>query len=39
MGGFAGYIFSSGTRMEKRALLGCLNQTLYLKDKEVVLTA
>lgn len=38
IGGFAGYIFSSGTRLEKRALLSCLNQTLYLKNKEVVLT-
>ncbi len=38
MSGFAGYIFRSGTRTEKRALLGCLNQTLYLKNKEVVLT-
>ncbi len=37
MSGFAGYIFSNGTRLEKRALLSCLNQTLYLKDKEVVL--
>ena len=36
MTGFAGYIFSSGTRLEKRALLSCLNQTLYLKDKAVV---
>ena len=36
MGGFAGYIFSSGTRLEKRALLSCLNQTLYLKNKAVV---
>ena len=33
MSGFAGYIFSSGTRLEKRALLSCLNQTLYLKNK------
>ena len=37
MSGFAGYIFSNGTRLEKRALLSCLNQTLYLKNKEVVL--
>lgn len=37
MSGFAGYIFSSGTRLEKRALLSCLNQTLYLKNKAVVL--
>lgn len=36
MGGFAGYIFSGGTRLEKRALLSCLNQTLYLKNKAVV---
>lgn len=36
MSGFAGYIFSSGTRLEKRALLSCLNQTLYLKNKAVV---
>lgn len=33
MSGFADYIFSSGTRLEKRALLSCLNQTLYLKTK------
>jgi site-specific DNA recombinase len=37
MTGFASYIFSNGTRLEKRALLSCLNQTLYLKNKEVVL--
>ncbi len=37
MSGFAGYIFSSGTSLEKRALLSCLNQALYLKNKEVVL--
>lgn len=37
MSGFASYIFDSGTRLEKRALLSCLNQTLYLKNKEVVL--
>lgn len=36
MGGFAEYIFSSGTKLEKRALLDCLNQTLYLKNKTVV---
>lgn len=36
MGGFAGYIFSNGTRLEKRALLSCLNQTLYIKDKTVI---
>jgi len=36
MSEFAGYIFSSGTRLEKRALLSCLNQTLYLKNKAVV---
>lgn len=36
MSGFARYIFSSGTRLEKRALLSCLNQTLYLKNKTVV---
>lgn len=35
MSGFAGYILTSDTRLEKRALLSCLNQTLYLKDKEV----
>lgn len=36
MNGFAGYIFSHGTRLEKRALLSCLNQTLYLKDKTIL---
>lgn len=36
MSGFARYIFSSGTRLEKRVLLSCLNQTLYLKNKTVV---
>lgn len=36
MSGFAGYIFGNGTRLEKRALLSCLNQTLYLKNKAVV---
>ncbi len=39
MSGFAGYIFSSGTRLKKRALLGCLNQTIYLKDKAVITKA
>ena len=36
MGGFAEYIFSSGTKLEKRALLDCLSQTLYLKNKTIV---
>lgn len=33
---FAGYILNEGTRMEKRALISCLEQTLYLKNKELV---
>lgn len=33
---FAGYILSEGTRLEKRALISCLEQTLYLKNKELV---
>lgn len=33
---FAKYILTEGTRAEKRALLSCLEQTIYLKDKTVV---
>lgn len=33
---FAKYVLTEGTRDEKRALIACLNQTIYLKDKEVV---
>jgi DNA invertase Pin-like site-specific DNA recombinase len=33
---FAGYILNEGTRLEKRALISCLEQTLYLKNKELV---
>jgi len=32
---FAKYILTEGTRAEKRALISCLEQTIYLKDKEV----
>ncbi len=32
---FAKYILTEGTRVEKRALISCLEQTIYLKDKEV----
>lgn len=32
---FAKYILSEGTRAEKRALIACLNQTIYLKNKEL----
>lgn len=37
IGNFADYIFGHGTRLEKRALLNCLDQTLYIKDKRVEL--
>lgn len=33
---FADYILNEGTRPEKRALISCLEQTLYLKNKELV---
>jgi len=33
---FAKYVLTEGTRIEKRALIACLNQTIYLKDKEVI---
>lgn len=33
---FASYILNEGTRLEKRALISCLDQTLYLKNKELV---
>lgn len=36
---FAGYILNEGTRLEKRALISCLNQTLYLKDKTILTEA
>lgn len=32
---FAKYILIEGTRAEKRALVSCLNQTVYLKNKEL----
>lgn len=35
---FAGYILNEGTRTEKRALISCLDQNLYLKNKELVTT-
>ncbi len=33
---FAKYVLTEGTREEKRALIACLNQTVYLKNKEVI---
>jgi len=36
---FAKYILTEGTRAEKRALISCIEQTLYLKDKEVTTEA
>lgn len=33
---FAKYILTDGTGAEKRALISCLEHTIYLKDKEVV---
>lgn len=33
---FAKYILTEGTRSEKRDLIACLNQTIYLKDKELI---
>ncbi len=33
---FAKYVLTEGTKDEKRTLISCLNQTIYLKDKEVV---
>lgn len=33
---FAKYILHEGTKAEKRALVACLNQTVYLKNKELV---
>ena len=33
---FAKYILTEGTRAEKRALISCLEKTIYLKDKKVV---
>ncbi|MBI1857063.1 recombinase family protein [Candidatus Saccharibacteria bacterium] len=32
---FAKYVLTEGTRSEKRDLIACLNQTIYLKDKEL----
>ena len=32
---FAKYILTEGTRAEKRALISCLEQTIYLKNKEL----
>jgi site-specific DNA recombinase len=32
---FAKYILTQGTRAEKRALIACLEQTIYLRNKEV----
>lgn len=33
---FARYILTEGTRAEKRVLISCLEQTIYLKDKELI---
>jgi site-specific DNA recombinase len=33
---FAKYVLTEGTRSEKRDLIACLNQTIYLKDKELI---
>lgn len=33
---FAKYVLAEGTRDEKRSLIACLDETLYLKNKEVV---
>jgi len=33
---FAGYILNEGTRLEKRALISCLDQKLYLKNRQLV---
>lgn len=33
---FAKYVLTEGTRSEKRELIACLDQTIYLKDKEVI---
>ncbi len=33
---FAKYVLTEGTRVEKRALISCLEQTVYLKNKAVV---
>ncbi len=33
---FAKYVLTEGSRDEKRVLIACLNQTIYLKDKEVI---
>lgn len=33
---FAKYILTEGTRVEKRALISCLEQTVYLKNREVI---
>jgi site-specific DNA recombinase len=35
---FAKYILTEGTRAEKRALISCLEQTIYLKDNELITT-
>jgi site-specific DNA recombinase len=32
---FAKYVLTEGTRDEKRTLISCLNQTIYLKNKEL----
>ncbi len=32
---FAKYVLTEGTRDEKRALISCLDRTIYLKDKEL----
>ena len=33
---FAKYVLTEGTRAEKRTLILCLNETLYLKNKKII---
>ena len=35
---FAKYILTEGTRAEKRALISCLDQTIYLQDQKLALS-
>ncbi len=34
---FIKYIFQEGTKEQKRELIGCLNTTIYLQDKQVII--
>jgi hypothetical protein len=34
---FINYIFQEGTKEQKRELIGCLNTTIYLQDKQVII--